>query len=124
MEVMTCANCKMTVVPKKDGACPSCGRDPSQNPFDRPQSGSQLAHDAEVSKLRRDLEKAVKARWYTMMALPLVSMSTVLQYVGVFAPGNLPAWFGLVVVAICVIQLPILSRKIAKLEVTLAQSQS
>lgn len=75
---------------------------------------------ADESKLRDKLEKTIKARKYTMLVMPIVAMSTVLQYVGVFAPGNLPPWFGIVVLLLCGVQIPFLSHRISKIEASIS----
>ena len=88
----------------------------SENPYQSPESESQSSAALDKSKRRNDLEKLEKARKYTLLIMPFVAVSTLWQYAGTFSPGNLPNWFGLVVVALCGIQLPLLSRKITKLE--------
>ncbi len=91
-----------------------------ENPYQSPETESQSPVVVDKSKLQTDLEKSVKARKYTLFVMPIVGISTLLQYAGVFSPGNLPTWFGLVVIALCGIQLPFISRKISKLEPEIA----
>jgi len=92
------------------------------NPYQSPEGarGSQPVLDE--SKIRKDLEKVIKARKYMFIAIPLVGTMTFLQYAKFFSPGNLPNWFGLLVVAICLVQLPFLTQKIARLESMLVKN--
>ena len=82
-------------------------------------SDAQLL-SVDESKLHGKLEKTIKARNYTLMAMPIVAISTVLQYLGIFAPGNLPPWFGLVVLVLCGVQIPFLTHKISKIKASIS----
>lgn len=91
----------------------------NENPYQSPEQPQGMPVVIDEPKLRKDLENAIKARKYTLLAIPLVGTMTGLQYAGIFSPGQLPNWFGLVVVAIALIQLPIVSYKISKIEAKL-----
>ena len=67
------------------------------------------------SKLQSDLEKTARVQKLLPWVIVIVALSTGLQYAGVFSTGFLPNWFGLVVIAACVIQFPLLSKKITRL---------
>ncbi|MEL6106051.1 MAG: hypothetical protein AAFU85_08445 [Planctomycetota bacterium] len=97
----------------------------AENPYQSPRadSGSTATSTKDRSELVKELEKIRKARKYMLVGLPLVGMSTLLQYAGIFRAGMLPNWFGLVCIALLAIQIPVISWKISKLESEIAETQ-
>lgn len=95
----------------------------NDNPFRSPQVPPGRTQTQDQSKLQKDLANAIKARKYTLLAIPVVGTMTALQYSGFISTERnfLPNWFGLVALAIAVIQLPLLSMKISKLESALSK---
>ncbi|MEM8947637.1 MAG: hypothetical protein AAGD11_20875 [Planctomycetota bacterium] len=75
---------------------------------------------ADELELHRKLEKTIKARNYTLIAMPIVAITTALEYLDIFSPGYLPPWFGLVVLVACGIQTLFLNSKISKIKASIS----
>ena len=88
------------------------------NPYQPPQTANQT--NDTIDKVQSDLKKLLKAKKSTFLIFPIVCFGILMQYTGVYSPGFLPNWFGFVVIAALIVQLPILNAKIKKKELELA----
>ena len=75
-------------------------------------------------KLESDLKKAVSARQWMLIGIPVLFMNTIIQYSGMLRPGNLPIWVGALAFCFSPFMFLFADKKVRKLKADLATMNS
>ena len=63
-----------------------------------------------------ELEKLKKQQTLLYIAIPLTAFQSLMQYLGLFATGHFPYYFGAIISVACVLYAVVNARKIKQLE--------
>ncbi len=63
-----------------------------------------------------ELEKLKKQQTLLYIAIPLTAFQSLMQYLGLFATGNFPYYFGAIISAACIVYAVVNAKKIKQLE--------
>ncbi|EMI15510.1 membrane protein [Rhodopirellula maiorica SM1] len=82
---------------------------------DAPPSADASSHQTkQIDELCLELDKAIRSRFYALLCIPLVAFNSLVMYLRVWRPGQLPSWVGLVLFGMLITYVLLQQRKISR----------
>ena len=79
-----------------------------------PSSDVSSRETKHIDELRLELDKAIRSRFYALLCIPLVAFNSLVMYLRVWRPGQLPSWVGLVLLGMLIAYVLLQQRKISR----------